>query len=255
MFLHGVLPSLNVDANVELTGKYSLKKNILIVGGSSGLGLDLARHYVGMGHTVCITGRHDPGLAGSTYIELNMESGSCNLISNIDNLLEKFTAVNTLIYSAGFSQRAHIDELSDANLLQMTNVGLVAPMLLVQRLKNNLDTPLKVMLITSSSQYTPREMEPVYCATKAGLGMLGASLALDKTIGKVLVVAPSGMKSTFWRDSVVDVSGMLETHWVAEKIVELSSGKFKYKFAKILRNPERVVVEECLDDELHAIEG
>ena len=232
-----------------------MKKNILVVGGSSGLGLDLARHYVRMGHTVCITGRHDPGLAGSTYIELDIEGDSRNLTSNIDRLLEKFSAVNTLIYSAGYCQRAHIDELSDTNIMQMANVGLVAPMLLVQRLKNNLDTPLKVMLITSSSQYTPREMESVYCATKAGLGMLGASLVLDKKIGKVLVVAPSGMKSTFWRESDIDVSGMLETHWVAEKIVELSSGKFKYKFAKILRNPERVVVEECLDDTLHQIES
>ena len=232
-----------------------MKKNILIVGGSSGLGLDLAKHYVREGHTVCITGRHDPSLAGSTYIELDIDGDSRNLTSSIDRLLEKFTAVNTLIYSAGCCQRAHINELSDANIMQMTNVGLVAPMLLIQRLKNNLDTPLKVMLITSSSQYTPREMESVYCATKAGLGMLGASLVMDKKIGKVLVVAPSGMRSTFWRDSDIDVSGMLETHWVADKIVELSGGKFKYKFAKILRNPERVLVEECLDDTLHQIES
>lgn len=231
-----------------------MKKNILIVGGTSGLGLDLAKHYVLDGHIVCITGRHDPGLAGSTYIELDIDGDSHNLTRSIDSLLEQFPTVNTLIYSAGYCQRAYIDELSDAEILQMTNVGLVAPMLLVQRLKNNLKTPLKVMLITSSSQYTARETESVYCATKAGLGMFGASLVMDKKIGKVLVAAPSGMKSTFWRDSDNDISEMLETKWVADRIVELSSGSFKYKFAKILRNPERVIVEECLDDALDPIE-
>ena len=230
-----------------------MKKNILIVGGSSGLGLDLAKHYVRAGHTVCVTGRHDPKLAGSTYIELKIGGDSNNLASSIDHVLAKFPAVNTLIYSAGYCQRSYIDELSDADITQMTNVGLLAPMLFVQRLKNNLDTPLKVMLVTSSSQYTAREMESVYCATKAGLGMFGASLVRDKKIGKVLVVAPSGMRSTFWRESNVDVTGMLETQWVADQIVELSSGKFKYKYAKILRNPERVVIEECLDDNFESI--
>ncbi|MFK8075697.1 MAG: SDR family NAD(P)-dependent oxidoreductase [Granulosicoccus sp.] len=232
-----------------------MKKNILIVGGSSGLGLDLAKHYIQEGHTVCVTGRHDPQLANSTYIELNMTSDSLDLIGRIDYVVQRFPAVNTLIYSAGYCQRSRIDELSDADIGQMTNVGLLAPMLLIKRLKNNLDTPLKVMLLTSSSQYTAREMESVYCATKAGLGMFGTSLVLDREIGKVLVAAPSGMNSTFWRDSDVDVSEMLDTRWVADKVVELSSGKFKYKFAKILRNPERVVVEECLDDNLCPIEG
>ena len=83
--------------------------------------------------------------------------------------------------------------------------------------------------------------------------MFGASLVMDKAIGKVLVVAPSGMKSTFWRNTDVDVSDMLETQWVAEQVVELSSGSFKYKYAKVLRNPERVVVEECLDNTLNSI--
>ena len=230
-----------------------MKKKILVVGGSSGLGLDLAKHYIREGHTVCVTGRHDPDLKGAIYFELNIGENSVELANSIDKLLETFAEVNTLIYSAGFCQRSHIDELTDADIMQMTNTGLLAPMLLVQRLKNNLDTPLKVMLVTSSSQYTARETESVYCATKAGLGMFGASLVLDKAIGKVLVVAPSGMKSTFWRNSDVDTSGMLETQWVAEQIVELSSGQFKYKFAKILRNPERVTLEKCLDHNLEAM--
>ena len=227
-----------------------MKKNILIIGGSSGLGLDLAKHYILEGHTVCITGRHDPKLASSIYFELDITADTTKLTGNIDKLLATFPAVNTLIYAAGFSQRSHIDELSDADIFHMTNVGLLAPILLVQRLKNNAKSPLKVMLITSSSQYTARELESVYCATKAGLGMFGGSLVMDKKIGKVLVVAPSGMNSPFWRDTDIDVADMLETHWVAEQVVELSSGIFKYKYAKVLRNPKRVEIQECLDNNL-----
>jgi short-subunit dehydrogenase len=230
-----------------------MKKNILIVGGTSGLGLELAKHYVSETHTVCITGRHDPQLDGARFIRLSMSADPGQLIQQIDAALTAFTPVNTLIYAAGFWQQGHIDTLSDDAILQMNHVGLLAPALLVQRLKRNTSTPLKVMLLTSSSQYTPRELEPLYCATKAGLAMLGACLVKDREIGKVLVVAPSGMKTAFWDGSSVDVSGMLDPYWVAQQIVELSSGAFKYKYAKILRDPPQVIIEEFLNNDLVSI--
>ena len=99
------------------------------------------------------------------------------------------------------------------------------------------------MFITSSSQYTARELEPSYTMVKSGLGMLGASLSLDSTIGKVLVAAPSGMKTPFWKKNK-DTSEYLDPKWVAEQILDLWVGPFKYRFAKILRSPERVVIEE-----------
>ncbi len=147
---------------------------------------------------------------------------------------------------AGYYQEGTVDELTDNDIASMTNVGITAPAMLIRRLKTNPGAPLKVMLITSSSQYTPREREPLYAATKAGLGMLGACLGLDSELGKVLVIAPSGMKTPFW-DETKDTTGYLEPKWVAEKIIELSSGPFKYKYAKILRGPERVEVVETLE--------
>lgn len=230
-----------------------MKKRILIIGGTNGVGLELARHYSSEGHTVCVTGRHNPGVEGIEYQRLDISEDANRLTSDISQIVAGFNDVNTLVYSAGFLQRGQIDTLSDSALQKMTNVGLLAPMLFVQRLKNNLETPLKVMLITSSSQYTPRAMEPAYCAVKAGLGMLGASLVRDDRIGKVLVAAPSGINTGFWSGTEEDTSTMLDPKWVADKIVELSSGAFKYKYARILRNPSRVEVEETLDNDLKVI--
>ena len=132
----------------------------------------------------------------------------------------------------------------------MVNVGVLAPMMLTRRLKMKSTSPLKVMLITSSSQYTPRELEPAYCATKSGLGMFGASLVRDRGIGKVLVAAPSGIRTPFWHGTDEDTGTMLDAGWVAKQIVSLSSGVFKYKYAAILRNPARVEIVECLDNDL-----
>ena len=37
-----------------------MSENILIIGGTSGLGLELAKQYCALGHKVFITGRKDP---------------------------------------------------------------------------------------------------------------------------------------------------------------------------------------------------
>lgn len=228
-------------------------KNILIVGGTSGVGLALAKHYVGDGHTVCITGRQNPNLKGAQFIPFNITDHNKQLVQSIEQILSQFQSVNTLIYAAGFRQHHYIDELSDSAIQQMLNTGLTAPALLIKRLKNNLTSPLKVMLITSHAQHTANEYEPIYGAVKAGLGMFGASLVKDKAIGKVLVAAPSPMNTAFWRDSDEDTSKMLDPEWVCDKIVELSSGSFKYKSARILNDPARVEIDSTLDNELNPI--
>jgi short-subunit dehydrogenase len=218
-------------------------KNILIIGGTSGLGLELAKIYSTLGHTIFITVRKNPGIPNLRFFHLSIDQSNQNLVSQIDELIQNIDKINTLIYVAGYYQEGRIDQLNDREILEMINVGLTAPAIIIQRLKNNPGKPLKIVLVTSSAQYTPRELESMYTAVKSGLGMLGASLSLDPTIGKVLVVAPSRMKTPFWSNNH-NTSEYLNPTWVAEQIVELSSGPFKYRFAKILRSPERVEIVE-----------
>ncbi|AUQ75460.1 SDR family NAD(P)-dependent oxidoreductase [Phaeobacter piscinae] len=230
-----------------------MKKNILIVGGSSGVGLELARHYASEGHRVTITGRVDPGCAGVQFHALSITDDVADLAAQLDELAIQLGDVQTLIYCAGFLQRGSISLLEDAALSQMTNVGLLAPMMVIQRLVRQASGPLKLMLVTSSSQYKPQPEMPAYCAAKAGLGMLGAALVRGEGIGKVLVVAPSGIQTKFWAGSGADTSTMLEPGWVAQQIVALSSGAFKYKYAKLLRQPPSVEVVEHLNNDFQPI--
>ncbi len=232
-----------------------MKKNILIVGGTSGIGLQLAKIYLDEGHTVCVTGRKRPDLTKASFQKFEITRDTAKLAQDTDRVLSRLGTVHTLIYAAGFLQRGRIDALGDEDLESMVNVGVLAPMMLIQRLKRRSQWPLKIMLITSSSQYTPRELEPAYCATKSALGMLGASLVRDKALGKVLVAAPSGVRTPFWQGTDEDTDTMLEPAWVAERIVELSGGAFKYKYAKILRDPARVEIVECLNNDMEPIQA
>ena len=79
-----------------------MKKNILIVGGTSGVGKELATHYIQDGHNVCVTGRKDRKLAGALFQEFSIAGNSALLGADMDRILENFADVNTLIYAAGY---------------------------------------------------------------------------------------------------------------------------------------------------------
>ncbi|MFS4582196.1 hypothetical protein [Phaeobacter sp. C3_T13_0] len=67
-------------------------------------------------------------------------------------------------------------------------------------------------------------------------------------IGKVLIVATSGVAKERRQTIDENASSMLDPKWVAAEAVALSSGRFKYKFAKLLGNPAAVEVVDHLDN-------
>src|SRR3989338_6779319 len=126
----------------------------------------------------------------------------------------------------------------------MEDIGLLAPALIVQRIIKKQGSLAGFIAITSTSQWTPRLLEPMYTAVKAGLAMLANSLSLDPRIGKVLVAGPAGMATRFWENNPRDMSKMLDPKWVAEQIIQLYADDFEYKFSRIMRDPPRVEIVE-----------
>ncbi len=217
--------------------------NTLIIGGTSGLGLELAKLLKRTHYNVTITGRKDPNIEGLTFVHLALGSDQ-QFFDSMDRLVQDFAPFDMVIYSPGFYQEGRISDLTDKEILDMTNVGFLAAALLMQRIMKKQGSLACFIAITSTSQWTPRELEPVYTGVKAALGMFANSLSLDPRIGKTLVAGPSGMKTKFWDGTGKDVSTMLDPVWVAEQIVELLDGSFKYKYARIMRGPARVEVVE-----------
>ncbi len=214
----------------------------LIVGGSSGLGLELAL-MLSSTHDVIVTGRRDPENEKVTFRTLDIKRSN-ELVHALDSLIETLPEIDLLIYAAGFYQEGSITEIEDVDIEHMINVGLLAPALLLNRLLKKQNTLPSFIAVTSTSQWTPRPLEPVYTAVKAGLGMLANSVSLDDRIGKVLVAAPAGMNTRFWEKTPRDTRTMLDPNWTAEAVLDHYTGDFRYKFIRILRTPPRVEVAE-----------
>lgn len=212
--------------------------NTLIVGGTSGLGLALAKEFVDKGDKVIVTGRHKPEV---DFVEFKKVDLSANPAHAIGQLAKELPKIDKLVYSAGFYQFGRVTDLSNEQIEQMVNVSGTGLIYFMRELLARQGSLGELITITSSSQWTPRKNEPIYNFAKAGIGHFSNAMAEDGRVDKVLVVGPSGMRTKFW-DGVKrdDLDKMLDKEWVAQQVVKAQDGDYKYKLIKILRQPARV---------------
>jgi len=212
--------------------------NTLIVGGSSGLGLALAKEFADAGDNVIVTGRHKPDVDFVKFEKLDLSASPAPLITE---LVAKLPNIDRLVYSAGFYQDGLVTDLSNEQIEEMINVAGTGLIYFMRELLNKQAKLPELITITSTSQWTPRRLEPIYNFAKAGIGHFSNAMAEDGRIGKVLVAGPSGMRTKFW-DGVArdDLDKMLDKEWVAQQILKALPGDYKYKFIKLLRQPARV---------------
>lgn len=217
--------------------------NVLIVGGTSGLGYELAKLYIKDKHKVIITGRKDPSDAQLEFRKLPL-SKSPQLKQDIENFVGTLPHIDVLVYAAGFYQEGTLTELGTQDIKDMLDVGINAPIWFVRELlqqHGKLDT---FVAITSTSQWTPRLKEPIYTATKAALGQFANSISLDPRVKKTLVAGPAGMNTEFWRMTEHDRLKFNNPAWVAGQIYEALTPEYSYAFIQVLRNPARTELVE-----------
>lgn len=219
-----------------------MQKNTLIYGGTSGLGLELAKLCKVRGDQVFITGRKDPKIGGLRFVSAdfglpeNTRQVAAGIFKNITD-----TVINNFYCVAGFYQEGKINKLSIEDIDKMLEVGARAPLYILSELlkRNQLDTFLAV---TSTSQWIPREKEPVYNFVKAGLGHFAEGASLGGNIAKTLHAAPAGMKTPFWKNLDKDTSKMLDPVEVAKIIMEQLDGQYVFRYTRINRDPLSVEV-------------
>lgn len=224
------------------------KPRALIIGGTSGLGLELAEQLK-KDYFIFVVGRTDPKKDPNEILHLMYDLNRRDANEVVENIIcdvlpQRDSFLHLLIYCAGFYQEGRIDELNPFQIEKMINIGLTVPAILLRHILHQQGSLPGFIAITSTSQFTPRSKEPICTAVKSGLAMLANSASLGGNIDRTLVVAPAGMHTTFYRDISRDLEDFLNPGWVSERILELYDGDYQYRFAKILRDPPRVITEE-----------
>ena len=183
-----------------------LKNNtILITGGTSGIGIELARQLIAHGNTVIVTGRNANRLEKAKQMlpqvhTVQSDASKPDEITSLyDRVTRDFPAMNILINNAGIMRTINLnkpqaDSAGADDLTTEIETNLNGPIRIIEKFLPHLKTKpaAAIVNVTSGLAFVPLPTSPIYCATKAALHSYTLSLRvqLKRTTIRVFELAP-----------------------------------------------------------------
>ena len=195
------------------------ENTILITGGTSGIGFELAKQFLALGNTVIITGRDQAKLdrVQRDWPQLRtMQSDAADpesIRALYGRVTREYPKLNILINNAGIMRKINLrdgetclEDLSEEIETNLTGLVWMAKQFLphLQRQPNS-----AIVNVSSGLAFVPFPISPVYCATKAGVHSFTQSLRaqLKHTNIKVFELAPPGTRTPLLDAFASDMKG------------------------------------------------
>ena len=186
------------------------RKTILITGGTSGIGLELAKQLLERGNAVLVTGRDPEKLdaAKKTLPGVHVFQSDVSRPEAIaalhDRVLAQFPALDVLVNNAGIMRNLNLNQGRDLyDVTREIETNLSGPVRMVQQFLPHLKTRPDALIVNVSSglAFIPLPLSPVYCATKAAIHSFSQSLRaqLAGTSVTVVELAPPGVETPLFR--------------------------------------------------------
>ena len=160
-------------------------KKVVIIGGTSGMGLATAKMLLDGGARVLVTGRSQAGLE-SAQKELGKDavvSSDARSLTEIDALASRvkadFDTFDLLFVNAGFSIRAPLESMTEAVYDEMFNLNAKGPLFAMQKLSPFINRGGSVVLTTSVANVKGMPGNAAYGAAKAALRSFARTLAAE----------------------------------------------------------------------------
>lgn len=215
-------------------------KVALITGGSSGIGLALAKAWVKAGGRAALIARTEKTLNEAVALlggEAHAAAFSLD-VTKLDALqtlpkqvIEKFGAIDLLCNNAGLNHRGAVLDRSPAELVEVITANLLAPMILSRAAAPLMKEGSAIVNVASLAGMVPVHHEAAYSASKAGLRAFTRVLA-DELKPKIRVgsVCPGPVDTNFFGDiervpNLVFSQPMSSAEEVAEAVLAVAAGK------------------------------
>lgn len=215
-------------------------RTILITGGTSGIGFELARQLIARRNTVIVTGRDQRKLQEAKFSlpAVHAIQSDASKPEDIDALLQRvitqFPACDTLFNNAGIMRNLNINERrSLTDVTRELDLNLNGPIQMVQGFLPHLKSRPKALIVNVSSglAFVPFPLSPVYSAAKAGMHAFSRCLRVQLRGSNVTVVelAPPGVETELFRGEfekeMKGQKGMPVDVLVAKTITGIEAGK------------------------------
>ena len=190
-------------------------RTVLITGGSSGIGLELARLLVARANTVLITGRDlarleavKRELSGVAIYQSDV-SDPAQVSRLHEQVMARHPTLDTLINNAGIMRNMRLGVARDlVDVTREIDVNLSGPIRMVQRFLPALSARGNALIINVSSglAFVPLPISPVYSATKAAMHSYTKCLReqLRATGVTVVELAPPPVETALFRGEFAD---------------------------------------------------
>jgi uncharacterized oxidoreductase len=239
------------------------KRSILVTGGTSGIGFEMARQLVKRGNTVIITGRDQKRLDAAKQAIPNVHlvqsdvSDAGAIAALHAAVLAQWPTLDTLINNAGIMRNLQLNQDRDLNdVTREIDTNLSGPVRMVQQFLPHLKTQKGALIVNVSSglAFIPFPASPVYCATKAAIHSFTQSLRvqLAGTGVTVIELAPPGVETPLFRGEFAEEmkgqKGMDVTLLVKKAIAGIEAGNLEIRpgLANVLKFMSRVAPQFML---------
>jgi len=163
---------------------YSLEgKTAIILGGTAGLGLTVAKSYVEAGATVVIGGRRADGAAianeiGAEFVQVDVsrENSVCDAMEAVH---EEFGKIDVLVNNAGVWPYARVDEITEETAHQIVNVNFLGVVWGIKHGSQIMNDGGSIINTTALVTYRPHQNLAVYAASKAAIINLNKTAAIE----------------------------------------------------------------------------
>ncbi len=181
------------------------KKNILITGGSSGIGLHAAKLYLNFGANVIITARRKKQLDleikkanNKNFNSYIMDITKKNDIKNTLKIIKKkYKKIDVLVNNAGITISKEIFDHNNSDWTRVINTNLTGAWMISQMVakemsKMDRNISKSIINITSIASHINLPRVPAYISSKAALSQLTKYMAMELSMFNIRVnsIAP-----------------------------------------------------------------
>jgi uncharacterized oxidoreductase len=239
------------------------RRTVLITGGTSGIGLELAKQLLERGNTVIVTGRDQDKLDAakrslSAVHTFKSDVSSPDAIAALhDSVLAQFPALDTLINNAGIMRNLNLNQGRGLNdVTREIEINLSGPVRMIQQFLPHFLTRQGALIVNVSSglAFVPFPASPIYCATKAAIHSFTQSLRvqLEGTSVTVIELAPPAVETPLLRgefeEELKDQKGMDVEILANRAISGIEAGKLEIRpgLSNVLKAMSRIAPQFML---------
>lgn len=223
-------------------------KNVIITGGSAGIGLATAKKFIAKEANVLVTGRNTESLDKAS-VTINSPKFK-TLVSDISKLadiaaLEKEVSesgkkVDVLVLNAGIAKQFSIEETTEEVFDDLFNINVKGLFFTLQKLIPHLAEGASVILISSGVSVSGYAQMGAYAATKSAVDAIARTAAIELADRKIRVntVAPGLTDTPMNQQTPEDIKNAIaaavplkrigEAEEIANAIVFFASSEASY---------------------------